>query len=141
MASRRGRTRRRSRRFRCRERLRSVYDDRRRRAWFSRSWFDAYCVRRAVATAVWNRAVMADEMSPPDWTSKNSPGDAHACMFVAICGWNVAMPRNEPYPVWYQLLVGSGRYSVYRTAMRMPRFLMVVHHVVLNGCWQRVPPE
>ena len=23
--------------------------------------------------------------------------------------------------------------------MRMPRFFTVVHHVVLNGCWQRVP--
>src|ERR1039458_5266119 len=62
-------------------------------------------------------------------------------MFVAILGWNGAMPLKVPYPVWYQELVGSGRYSVYRTAMRMPLFLIVVHHVVSNGCWQRVPPE
>ncbi len=42
--------------------------------------------------------------------------------------------------VLYQVFVGSGRYSVYSTAMRMPRFFTVVHHVVLNGCWQRLLP-
>ncbi len=39
----------------------------------------------------------------------------------------------------YQELVGSGRYSVYSTAIMIPRFLIVVHIAVLNGCWQRVP--
>src|SRR5580700_4656556 len=41
--------------------------------------------------------------------------------------------------VTYQLFVGSGRYSVYSTAMRIPRFFTVVHQVVSNGCWQRLP--
>src|SRR5271170_5334489 len=54
-------------------------------------------------------------------------------MFVAIELW------NGEIQVLYQLLDGSGRYSVYSTAMRMPRFFTVVHQVVLKGCWQRVP--
>ena len=76
---------------------------------------------------------MAVEISPSVVIEKYSPVDAQFCMLVAI--W---LCHGEIH-VLYQVLVGSGRYCVYSTAMRMPRFFMVVHHVVSNGAWHRVP--
>ena len=72
-------------------------------------------------------------MSPLVVIMKYRPVDAQFCKLVAICGC-----QGETQ-VLYQEFVGSGRYSVYSTAMRMPRFFSFVHHVVLNGCWQRLP--
>src|SRR5580704_12134676 len=76
---------------------------------------------------------MAAVMSPFVVIIKYRPVEAQLCKLVAICGC------HGETQVLYQELVGSGRYSVYSTAMRIPRFFTVVHHVVLNGCWQRVP--
>src|ERR1700683_3785387 len=83
--------------------------------------------------ASWNSVCIAAVMSPSVVISKYKPGEAQLCMLDA------SVLSNGAIQVLYQELVGSGRYSVYRTAIIIPRFFTVVHIDVLKGCWQRVP--
>ncbi len=88
-----------------------------------------------MATACSKSDCMAVEMSPLVVIMKYRPVDAQFCKV----GGDLRLLQGE-IQVLYQEFVGrGGRYSVYSTAMRMPRFFSVVHHVVLNGCWQRLP--
>src|SRR5580704_4527095 len=93
-----------------------------------------HLVRRAVEMACANSACIAVVMSQSVVTEKNIPVEAQLCRLGLIWFWNGAIQ------LLYQELVVSGRYSVYSTAIWMPRFLTVVHHAVLNGCWQRLLP-
>src|ERR1700685_405811 len=87
-----------------------------------------YLVRRAVEMACANSACIAAVMSPSVVTVKNMPVEAQLSRLGLIWFWYGATQ------LLYQELVVSGRYSVYSTAIWMPRFFTVVHHGVLNGC-------
>src|SRR5580704_2685428 len=107
------------------------------------SWWNAcnpqadapvHLVRRAVEMACANSACIAAVMSPSVVTVKNMPVEAQLSMLGLIWFWYGATQ------LLYQEFVVSGRYAVYSTAIWMPRFFTVVHHAVLNGCWQRLLP-